>query len=485
VKIEISIFRLIFCFLLLTATYAFSDDEVKNYVRECNLLICFSSMENFNSDFTNLLKRIYDKNYYQIINEYSLQSRSSVGIDIFNNKELTAAGIDIKKPVVYVHISNESGYLLIPVSSKKTIKSFIDRNLSSLSYVFLGNYLALSKNNELLSSISKEKKLIEIEAFNIASKKLDFKWNNYFVWFNGSYLSEITSSGGVTLNINLPYSFTGLNLNFTKGKIELKGYSGIISDEQVRFINSIKTFNAKEKLNFIDYGISTPAFIVVLNLNIPLLYRYIQYLDKLDILGLKSFTAEIKTKYKLDFEKDFIFNGDGRIRIVAESIDTSKNYYVVYGCYGLYDVGVAKNFIDNLNQAIIKSGEKVYSFEMFTYPFYRYSTKNLSIYYGIIENDLIFSTDKDVLTNVVSRLFKKEGGQLEKYPSYLMIANTNLNPGVFGYIDVQSFLAEVKGNFQLEKGFFVDLKEGYLIVTPDSEGKPYGWNYKLEIFWNK
>lgn len=477
-----SVKAVIFFFFL--TSFAFST-EVENYICNAPLVVALPSMEVFNKDFELLLKRFYGKNHLQVMQEYSLQVKSSIGINIFDNSSLEKIGIDVTKPVVFVHISNETGYLLIPVTSNTKLKNFMDKQFgNSLNYKFLKSYVAISKDTALLKKIGGKDNILTNSAFNLSKNKLNFKWKDYFVWVEGKYISEITSSQGITFNIKLPYSFSALSFGFSDYKLILNGYSGIISKDQEDYIKRIRFFNAREKINLLDYIDKHPAVVMVMNLNFLLLYDYLKTIDTVDILGLKSFSSEMKDVYNIDFEKELLSNADGRFRMVVNSFDLNKNYYVVYGTLGIMDKMVAERFINNLNQAIIRKGEKVYSFEMFTRPFYRCSFSKFSLYYGLVENDLIFSTDKDVLTNVVIRMFKKEGGELTNYPPFISNANLHLDPGVFSYVDVQSFLSEVKAEVQLQREFFMDLKEINLLMRPDSDDHPSGWNYTIEVIWN-
>ncbi len=474
-----------FLFLFLgIKNFIFSQQVVESYIQQSPFVIIIPSWQLFNKDLFFLMKKFYDKNFTQTKEELILQSKSSFGIDIFNNKELEKVGVDITKPVVYSHLSNDTGYLLIPVRSQKLFSKYINKNLPQLTYKFFGDFVAISKDQSILNNLSGEKKLIENLAFKIAQKRLDFKWNKYLLWIESKFLGEITSSSGVTLNLNIPYGFSCFTFEVSDISFFIRGYSGLLSDEQKRFLSSLKEFDASEKLNFMDYILPFPALIMIMNLNIPVLYRYYQYIDKVDILGIKTFAKQLEEKYNVNIEKDLIFNGDGRIRLAIDKFDYPNNQYLLYGIFGLKNPLNTRAFIDKLNQSFIKKGEKIYSFEIFTYPFYRYPASNYSIFYGIVENDLVFATDKSQLTNILQKLFRKESGSLEKYPPIFSEANTKLFPGAFLYIDMQSFLGNIKGDIQLNKDFFVNIRDATLSCVPETE-TGYGWDIQFELFWNK
>ncbi len=469
-------------FLLFLFNISFAED-IDSLVKEAPFVIYAPSWKKLNEDLLLLMKKFYDKNFSQMKVEFESQSKANFGVNIFNDKELDKIGINVDKPLVYSHYSNDVGYLLLPVKSQKVFASYVNKNLKELNYKFFGDFVVISKDKKLLIDFLKYKKLLTNEAFQLSLKKLNYSWNSYFVWVESSFLSDVTRSTGVTANINLPYGFTLLMFDMDSKKLGFNVYSGLLSDEQKRFLSSLRQFNANEKINFVDCILS-PTAIFVLNINMPFLYKYYQYVDKVDILGIKSFAHSMEKKYGVSLEKDIIFNGDGRLRFIFNNYNQSKNELSLYGVYGLNNVVSGKRFIENLNAGIIKSGEKLYSFDLFTYLFYRYPGSNYSLYYGIIENDLIFATDKDMLTNVVQRIFRKEGGYLSEAPSVIKDSVTTLTPGFYANIDIQALLANLKGDFQLNPAFFANLKTLNISSQPDEAGG-YGWIVNGELIWLK
>lgn len=472
----------IFIFILIF-NLSFAE-SITNYLNDAPFVLYAPSWKTLNNDVMFLMKKFYDKNFTQIKAELEAQSKANFGINIFNDKELDKIGINISKPLAYVHYSNDIGYILIPVKSQKTLSSYLNKNMKDFNYKFFGDYVAIGSNKKLLNDLLKEKKLLKNDAFNFSLKKLNYKWDKHFLWVDSTFISDVTKSKGVTENINVPYGFTFVAYDVNNTRANLNLYMGLLSDDQKRFLASLKQFNATEKINFMDYIPQNPSVVLVANMNMALLYKYYQFLDKVDILGIRAFANSIEEKYKVSIEKDIFFNGDGRLRLIFDSFDQKDNKLSVYGIFGLNNVANAKNFINNLNAAILKNNEKVYSFEMFTYPFYRYPVGSYSVFYGIIENDLVFSTDRDKLTNIVQKIFRKEGGYLENAPEIIKNSTSTLKPGANIYIDIQNLLANLRGELQLNPSFFVNLKDITLSSTPDDENG-YGWNVDLNLYWVK
>ncbi len=280
--------RLLILLLLIFQFQLFYSSEIQKYIRSCEFMIYVPSVESLINTTKSLMKRFYSKNYDQMLLQMSADSRSSYGIDVFDLKSLEKAGVDIKSPLSFVHISNDTGYLLIPVKSKKELGVFIKNNLKdSVPYQFFGNYVAFSENKSALSFIAGES-LENNEGFQISAKKLGFNWDRNFVWMESKYLSGVSSSIGVTANIKLPYGFTALIIDPAEQNISVKCYAGIISSNQTLYMQNLRDVAASEKYNMLDYTWGNPALVGQIYMNMPMLYKYYNYIDSINILGIKK-----------------------------------------------------------------------------------------------------------------------------------------------------------------------------------------------------
>ncbi len=166
---------------------------------------------------------------------------------------------------------------------------------------------------------------------------------------------------------------------------------------------------------------------------------------------------------------------------MIDKFDSSKNEYVLYGSIGIKDPKTADLFMDSVKNAILQTDNQIYTFDLFAKPFYHYKTTNYSIYYGVIENDLYFSTDKDVLTNLVKNIYDNKNGSLERLPSFFKTAQEEKSVGFYFTLDVQSLFNQVKTGVQIDKDLLIGVKDIYLYGYPDSGEKAYGWNSFIDI----
>ncbi len=459
-----------------------TSPEIRNYISQCEFMLFSPSLENIITTSKSVLKRFYGRNYNEMLEKISTDSKSLYGLDILDLKNLESAGINIKLPIAYVHISNQTGYLLIPIISKKIIENFIKKTLSEpMPYKFMGNYICLSEKNTALDILENTNRLAQNEGYNLASQKLNFAWDRNFAWIESRYLSDVSSSLGVSSNIKIPYGFTALILDYQESKISVKTYSGIIDPKQTDYIINMRNVSASEKYNIFDYIWGSPAIIANIYLNVPMAYKYYNYIDTINILGIKGFVAEMLQKYNINIERDLINNTDGRLKMVVDKFDTIQNDYLVYGSLGIKDTSVAGSFMDSVKTAILQTDGKLYSFEMFTKPFYHYQSTNYSIYYGVIENEFVFSTDKDSLVQLVKNLYENKGGYAAKLPEFFRLSINDKKLGYFISIDIQSLFSNIKTSVEINKDFLVGIKEIDIYGNPDLDGTPYGWNTTIDI----
>jgi len=470
------------CFLILFVQFSYAASSgIEGYIESGELIFYAPSIEELIATTRSLMKRFYSRNYEQMILQVSADSKSSYGIDVLDLNTLEKIGLNTKAPLSFVHISNNTGYLLLPVRNKKGIEKFIKNNLENkVPYRFFDNYVAFSEDKKLLNNIGKNL-LGNNKGFALSRKKLNFDWDKFFVWIESSYLSGISSSIGVTSNIKLPYGFSAFAINFKPQNISIKLYSAIISSNQLLYMQSLKNVSASEKFDILDYVEGNPALVGNVYLNMPMLYKYFSYIDSINILGIKGLFNELKQKYKVNVENDLINNSDGRLKIVIDRYDSVQNQYRIYGSIGVKDPNTAGMFVESLKNAFFQVDGKLYSFDLFTKPFYHYKGSNYSIYYGVIENDLLFSTDKDLLTNLVVSVFENRGGRLEKMPDFFKNAIREKSKGYFLTIDLQSLFNNVKTGIQIDREFLIGVQNVYIYGFPDTEENAYGWNNFVDI----
>ncbi len=464
--------------------------EIRRYIAPCQLMLFAPSAETLITNARALLSRFYGKNYQQMALQISTDSRSSYGIDVLDPASLKQAGMDVTKPVAFVHVSNKAGYLLVPVASRKTAEAFLKKNLgtnASGAHRFYGNYLAFSDNAALLGSLTNRGRLDTAAAFEIARSKLEFQWDRVFVWVESRYFSVVTASVGVSDHVKIPYGFSAFTAHFAERdrKVTVRNYSGILSTNQTDYIRRLRDVNASPKFEVLDNAWGHPAIVGHVYLNMPMLYRYYTYIDSLNILGLKGLVQELRVRHGIDLEKNLIDNSDGRLNVVIDRFDSTRGDYVITGSVGVKDPRAASAFMDSIRETVTNTNVVSDAFDLFTRPFHHYRSSNYSLYYGVVENDFLFSTDRDTLVQLVKNVFAGTNNYVEDLPWFMKDALREKTPGYSLTIDVQSFLTGVKTGLEFNREFLVGIRDIHVYGHPDGDDKPAGWNTTVDINFYK
>ena len=137
--------------------------------------------------------------------------------------------------------------------------------------------------------------------------------------------------------------------------------------------------------------------------------------------------------------------------------------------------------MDSLKNAILQSDNQLFTFDLFTKPFYHFKTQNYSIFYGAIGNDLFFSTDKDVLTNLIKNIFENKTVSADKLPPFFKEAKEKNSAGFYFTLDTQGLFSQIKTDMQFDKDILIGVKNIYIYGTPDSSDKVFGWNCNFDF----
>jgi hypothetical protein len=460
---------------------AYASESAQSYIAPCEFLVYFDSFDRLMNVSKSVLKRFYGANWNQMESQFRADWQSQFGVDVFSPKSIDGIGIATNRSLAYVHIAKDSGYLLLPVSSRKKAENWLNKTLGgAVPFRFLGDYLAVSENPTNLVTLSNVT-IESNEAFRVTIAKLDFHWDKPFVWVESRYLADVSSGLGVTGNIQIPYGFTAVALDFSDSVITARAYSGLISPEQNDYIRQMRQVSAVETNNLLDYISGSPAAVAQLYLNVPMLFRYYMAIDRINILGFSGLVRELQNKYRVNLEQDLIANTDGLAKLVIDRLDIANNDYLLYGSIGLIDSAKGENFVESLKTAVIQSSNQLFSFDLFTHPFYHYKSSNYSVFYGVIDKDLYFSTDKDTLVKLVQNIYESRNGYLEKLPAFFRESMVSNHAGFMGTIDVQSFLSQVKTGLLLNKDFFIGIQNIDIQGHPDMEEPSWGWNTRVDI----
>lgn len=446
-----------------------------------SLILYAPSFEYFQEHSSSLMQRFYGPNYLQMIGEIRLQSKQRYGVDIYAREELSGIGIAPDKPLAFIHTGRESGYLMLSISDEKKFSAFLSNQYPRGLYSVVDKGVAwLSARPEALSS--RTNLLSGQPALSQALNRTAYRWDRFMVWLDSRYLEEVSSARGVTEHLPAAPGGTLIILDLVDKGLDIRAYTLSLRSESLKYMRALGNSGGKGKFDLLDFGWGNPAILLHTRLNLLGLYRYITDLDHLQILGFSPVVKRWKDEYQVDVEGDFLANTDGRVKLVVRQFDPQNRKYDLYGSVGIKSRAQAQAFQESLKQAILKSGARLFSFEIFTNPIYRYQWGGLDLYFGLIEQDFFIATDKESLVQAVKNIFEDKSGYLDSLPPALGDYSRGNKEGIFLYIDVPGLLGEVRpAGIKFNQDLMTGMQDIQVEMLPDQGDLPYGWTTRLKI----
>jgi len=462
-------------FLYLLMGFVWAETPIDALVGSGELVIYVPSHGYLVEGLRFMYSHFYGANFQQKWAELSAQSVAGYGVDFLEAKSLASVGIATNLPIVFVHVKDDKGYLALPLAQRKTFEAYVKKNFSSVALRFVSNYVLLSQNSNAFEALATP--LVKEKGFLLATSRLPDVWRNGWVWFESRYLSSMTRGTGVSDKVNLPSGFGLVSVIFQPQNLIVKSYTASFDKEQESFLYQLQNFENTPRFAVLDYVRGNPMLIGRVNLNLSLLYRYYRLVDKLDMMGIASLVADLKQKYNVDLERDLIQNSEGRLNLVIDRF--SQGQFLYYGSLGIKNKLVVQNFMESLKNMVLQKQEELYAFEIFTVPFYRYKMTNGSFYFGVLENEFFFASDKDLLVQCIKDIYEKKSGN--SLPMFF--SSPRQRAGLQAFVDVQSMLSSLGQDtgLRLAKDFFVGVKNIEIESYPDTTAPAYGWTTEVRL----
>ncbi|URA11297.1 hypothetical protein [Thermospira aquatica] len=426
-----------------------------------------------------LYSHFYGANFTQKWAELSAQSKAGYGVDVLDPGSLASIGIQTNAPMAFVHVEADRGYLALPLANQKTFEVYLKKNLPQTAFRFVSNYVLLSQNEGVFAALSN--RLLKTDAFVMSEAKLPGLWSNGWIWFESRYLSSITRGTGVSDRVNLPLGFGLVNVIFSQKSLLLRMYTAAIDKSQQELLYQLQRFENNPRFQVLDFVRGNPLLLGQVSLNISQLYRYYRAVDKLDILGIGQMVVSLRRDYGVDMERDLIHNSEGRLVLIVDRYQ--NNQFLYYGSIGIKNTTLAKNLMESLKNMVLQKGDQLYAFEVFTIPFYHYKMTNSSFYFGLVDNEFFFASDKDLLVQCIKDIYEKKSGNPQ--PPFFM--NPKQRTGMQLKVDVQTLLASFAqdSGIRLAREFFVGMESIEMESYPDTTTPAYGWSTEVRLNFYK
>ncbi|MGC8964227.1 MAG: hypothetical protein ACP5KI_02520 [Brevinematia bacterium] len=365
------------------------------------LLVKFKSFEDFNIKLSNIITIMFPKDYEITKNAISSFFEENLGIDITEITNLNSIGINTKEEFCFGFNLKGQPFVVLPLTTTNLDEKVI--KLQNTLYKL--NFTTFTFTEKYIIATGKE----------FEKSKTDIKiTNEYNVFIKNELLDSITP-------FKIPISFSKLYYTIYIDNINSNNISLTLYQTPI----VLQKTNISYKIDNISYVFAKDNVSILLNIN----------QKPNDVIENIS---EIEKTTKLELIQ-IITNFDRELEIITTNILTNlvgPSTIMIYEYYNPLNNKIlfASPVIDQLNFTRILDTltrrialkRDIFKFSIFDRTFYKLPIKeNYSIYFGIILNRFILSTDKEILIGYIKNLTSGTKELTENYDAFITtIINT-------------------------------------------------------------
>ncbi|MGC8766897.1 MAG: hypothetical protein ACP5QP_04300 [Brevinematia bacterium] len=365
------------------------------------LLVKFKSFEDFNIKLSNIITIMFPKDYEITKNAISSFFEENLGIDITEITNLNSIGINTKEEFCFGFNLKGQPFVVLPLTTTNLDEKVI--KLQNTLYKL--NFTTFTFTEKYIIATGKE----------FEKSKTDIKiTNEYNVFIKNELLDSITP-------FKIPISFSKLYYTIYIDNINSNNISLTLYQTPI----VLQKTNISYKIDNISYVFAKDNVSILLNIN----------QKPNDVIENIS---EIEKTTKLELIQ-IITNFDRELEIITTNILTNlvgPSTIMIYEYYNPLNNKIlfAAPVIDQLNFTRILDTltrrialkRDIFKFSIFDRTFYKLPIKeNYSIYFGIILNRFILSTDKEILIGYIKNLTSGTKELTENYDAFITtIINT-------------------------------------------------------------
>lgn len=392
----------LFFLLIITFTPIASFSQIEKILpSEPSLLVKFKSFEDFNQKLSNLITIMFPKDYEITKNNISSFFEEKLGIDITEMTNLKSVNIDTKKEFCFGFNRKGQPFIVLPLSTtnldEKVIKlQNILYKLNFSTFTFENNYIVATGKD-----FEKSQASINItNEYNVFIKNeiLD-SITPFKIPINLSDLHYIIEVDSLTTNkINLTIIQTPIVWQKTNLSFKLDNLSYIYQKEDLSI-----AININQKPNDLIDNINT-----------------IETIAKLELIQIiTNFDKEVGI-----ITTNILTNLTGPSTIMIYEYNNTLNNKILFVA-PVIDQNNFSRILDKITREIALKRD-MFKFSIFDKSFYKLPIKeNYSLYFGVILNRFILSTDKEILIGYVKNLTSDNKELTENYSDFIKtIINT-------------------------------------------------------------
>lgn len=418
-KLGIKVFFVVFCVLFI-GVLGFSQIETL-LPSEPSVFVKFSSFNEFNNNLSNIVFILFPKSYDQTMASIKSFFQEVLFVDITEVSNLQSLGISTNREFGFGFNNRGQPFLIIPI-----ITTNMDERIVSLQNILYKlNFSSFTFTRDYLIATGKD--------FERSKNTIVFT-NSYNIFIDNVFFDSI-----VPFKVPIQYSDSKVFINFRK--VETNRIS--LTIQHSPFILPITNYSYR--LANIPYVFQKDSCSMIFEVKLrPIdLLTNISFIERVVNIGIYN----IFTNFEKEFEVNLLpilTNLAGPSTFFVYGYNNPLNNRIMFVSPVLDQNSITRT-IDLLTREVAKKRD-IFKFSIFDKSFYRLPIKEQhNLYFGVIFNRFIVSTDRDVLVGFVRNIANdiKEMNEFRDFMVFLMNTQPTLNNTVKVSLGLHPFLSQV------------------------------------------
>lgn len=367
--------------IIIVITPITSSGQIEDFLPTTPILfVKFENFAKFRDYISNIILIMFPKSYEQNINSIKSFFEEKLFVDILEVSNLQSLGISTNKEFGFGFNNKGQAFIMIPIFTtnldERTVKlQNVLYKLDFSSFTFVKDYLiATGKDFERTKN-------------NFLPK------NQYNVFISETILDSLTP-------FKVPTTFSNISILLKVDNIRSNKISFNIYQHPV----ILRKTNTSSKLENIPYVFQKDNVSIIFNVKLSPrdLIENITNFEKIIDIGIYTILSNFQKDFNISLE-DIITNLSGPTTLFVYEYNNGLNNKIMF----ISPVGDQNSITRKIETIVrdIAKNKDIFKFTIFDKSFYRLPIKDdFSLYFGVIFNRFIVSSDKDILVGFVRNI---------------------------------------------------------------------------------
>lgn len=414
--------RVIFVLFLVLVFNVFGFSQVESLLpSEPSLFVKFSSFNEFNNVLSNVVSILFPKSYDSTMSFIKSFFQDNLLVDITEVSNLQRLGISTNREFGFGFNKKGQPFIVVPI-----VTTNVDERIVSLQNV-------LYRLNFSTFTFAKDYLIATGKSFEKSKNTVNFV-SSYNVFIDEVFLDAIVP-------FKVPIQYSGAKVFISLKKVETNNISLAIQHTPV----ILPVTNYSYRLANIPYVFQkdTCSIIFEVKLRPVELLTNVSFIERVVDLGLYSIFTNFEKEVGVSLFP-ILTNLTGPSTFFVYSYHNPLNNRIMF-VSPVLDQNSLIRTIDLLTRDVAKKRD-VFKFSIFDKSFYRLPIREQhNLYFGVIFNRFIVSTDRDILIGFVRNIANdvREMGEFKDFMVFLMNTQPTLNNTIRVSLGIHPFLSQI------------------------------------------